>query len=106
MAVVSAPGNGLNKANGDSENSLITAKTSVKLSLATFFAVTVFAAGFYPWLLSQVRSVVREEMQTTVAVMDRDWERRWNEDGRRRDNQIFELRQAIRDLRVIVERRR
>ncbi len=75
--------------NGNSRNGwAISDKTHVRLSVATFLAVLGLSAGLHPWLLSQVRSVVRQEIEYRATA-----------DGRKIDARFFELREAIRDLR-------
>lgn len=66
----------------------ISDKTTVKLSVATLLAVLGVAIGFHPWLVSQVRSVVREEVEYRATA-----------DGRKIDQRFYELREAIRELR-------
>lgn len=74
--------------NGRNGGFSISDKTHVRLSVATFLAVLGLAAGLHPWLLSQVRSVVREEVEYRATA-----------DGRKLDARLYELREAIRDLR-------
>lgn len=84
--------NGCSVENGGSNSRngawAISDKTHVRLSVTTFLAVLGLVAGLHPWLLSQVRSVVREEVEYRATA-----------DGRKLDARLYELREAIRDLR-------
>ena len=81
---------------------MLTDKTTIKTTLGGAVAAIILVAGFHPWAVAQIRSVVAEENRVSELQRSLMLERSF--EVLRGD--IRELRVEVRGLRIAVERKR